>query len=171
MREPRRSYPSDLSDDGTLRRAPEVQRALGRLRAGRPPEPRAAVIDSQSAKTTTVGGPSRGHDGGKRVKRPKRHVLVDVMGLVLALCVHASDEQDREGARVVVERVVPSMTPSLQLAWADQGYTGAFAEWLREARGWRLEAVRHADRRSCGTASLSVPSTRFVCCRVGGSSS
>ena len=134
--------------DGTLRRAHEVLRALVRQRAGRAAEPTAAVIDSQSAKTTGVGGPARGYDGGKRLHGRKRHVLVDVTGLVLAVCVHAADVQDREGARLLVERVLPDALPSLQLVWADQGYTGAFAHWLRETRGWQLDVVRHPARQA-----------------------
>jgi putative transposase len=134
--------------DGTLRHAHEVLRALVRLRAGRAAEPTAAVIDSQSAKTTGVGGPARGYDGGKRVKGRKPHVLVDVMGLVLAVCVHAADVQDRVGARLLVETTAPTELTSLQRVWADQGYTGAFAGWLHETRGWRLDVVRHADRQA-----------------------
>jgi transposase len=131
--------------DGTLRRAHEVLRALVRQRAGRAPEPTAAVIDSQSTKTTGVGGPARGYDGGKRVKGRERHIVVDVMGLVLAVCVHAADVQDREGARLLVE-AAPQVSPPLQVVWADQGYTGAFAQWLRETRGCRLQVVRHSER-------------------------
>ena len=134
--------------DGTLQRAHDVLRTLVRQRAARAPEPTAAVIDSQSAKTTGVGGAARGYDGGKRVKGRKRHVLVDVMGLVLAVCVHAADVQDREGARLLVAGMAPAALPSLQRVWADQGYTGAFAQWLREARGWELEVVRHPARQA-----------------------
>jgi len=131
--------------DGTLRRAHDVLRGLVRQRAGRAADSTAAVIDSQSAKTTGVGGPARGYDGGKRVHGRKRHLLVDVMGLVLAACVHAADVQDREGARLLVEKA-PNVPPSLQLVWADQGYTGACAQWMHETRGWRLEVVRHPER-------------------------
>ena len=69
--------------DGTLRRAHGALRTLVRRRAGRTPEPTAAVIDSQSAKTNGVGGPARGYDGAKRLKGRKRHLLVDTAGLVL----------------------------------------------------------------------------------------
>jgi putative transposase len=134
--------------DGTLRRAHGVLRARVRQRAGRAAGPSAAVIDSQSAKTTGVGGPARGYDGGKRVKGRKRHVLVDVMGLLLAVCVHAADVLDRAGARLLVEGTAPSEFPALQRIWADQGYTGVFAEWLRDVRGWHLEVVRHPARQA-----------------------
>jgi putative transposase len=133
--------------DGTLRRAHEVLRTLVRQRAGRAPEPTAAVIDSQSTKTTGVGGPARGYDGGKRVKGRKRHVLVDVMGLMLAVCVHAADVQDRQGARQLAA-AAPTALRTVQVVWADQGYTGAFAEWLRETHGARVEVVRHPARQA-----------------------
>jgi putative transposase len=132
--------------DGTLRRAHDVLRALTRRQAGRAPEPQAAIIDSQSAKTTGVGGPARGDDGGKRVKGRKRHILVDVMGLLLAVCVHGASIQDREGARLLAETVAPNSLPALGTIWADQGYTGALAAWLRATRGWRVEVVRHPER-------------------------
>jgi putative transposase len=116
--------------DGTLRRAHEVLRALVRQRAGRAPAATAAVIDSQSAKTAGVGGPARGYDGGKRVKGRKRHVLVDVMGLVLAVCVHAADMQDRHGARQLVEERPTRTFRVLPRRWAVER---TFA-WLGQAR-------------------------------------
>ena len=104
------------------------------------------MIDSQSAKTTGVGGPERGYDGAKRLKGRKRHLLVDTTGLVLLACVHAADLHDRDGARLLVETARRGELPRLELVWADQGYTGAFARWLEEQRGWRLQVVRHPQR-------------------------
>ena len=57
------------------------------------------------------------------------------MGLLLAICVHVADVQVRRSALLLVEDVAPNTTPSLQLVWADEGYGGAFARWLHEARG------------------------------------
>jgi putative transposase len=146
--------------DGTLRRAHETLRALVRQRAGRSADPTAAIIGLQSAKTTGVGGPARGYDGGKRVKGRKRHVLVDVMGLILAVCVHAADVQDRQGARQLVETTRAALR-AVQIVWADQGYTGAFGDWLRETRGWQLEVVRHPARQAWRYGLEERPRHRF----------
>jgi putative transposase len=154
--------------DGTLRRAHEALRALVRRRAGRHAEATAAVIDSQSAKTTGVGGPARGYDGGKRVKGRKRHILVDATGLVLALCVHGADVQDRHGARQLVQ-ATPTALHAVQIVWADQGYTGAFAEWLQETHGAQLEVVRHPARQAWRYGYADRPRHRSRCCREAGS--
>ena len=147
--------------DGTLRRAHDVLRVLARRQAGRGPAATAAVLDSQSAKTTGVGGAARGYDGAKRLKGRKRHVLVDVMGLVLAVCVHSADVQDREGARLLAEAVAPEALPGRGLIWADQGYTGALAAWLEATRGWRLAVVRHPDRQRVRYGLADRPARAF----------
>jgi putative transposase len=131
---------------GTLRRAHDALRARVRVTEGRAPEASTAVIDSQSAKTTGAGGPARRYNGAKRLKGRKRHLLVDTTGLVLLACVHAADVHDREGARLLVESSPGSGLPRMQLVWADQGYTGAFASWLVEQRGWHLQVIRHPER-------------------------
>lgn len=132
---------------GTLRGAHDVLRRLVRQRADRAAETTAAVIDSQSAKTTGVGGPARGYDGGKRVNGRKRHVLVDVMGLVLAVCVHAADVQDRAGARLVVESTAP----------VELGRSGSRGRSRATPVRWPTGCTRPAagDSRSSGTRTAS----------------
>jgi transposase len=72
--------------------------------SGRNAQPSAAIIDSQSVKTTSVGGPC-GYDGGKKIKGRKRHLLVDTQGLVLTVKVHDAGIPDRDGAQLVLDGV------------------------------------------------------------------
>jgi putative transposase len=106
--------------DGTWERINSVLRERVRAMAGREAMPSAAIMDSQSARTTEKGG-ARGYDGAKKINGRKRHLLVDTGGLVMKARVHPADLADREGARMVLDRVDESF-PSLRHLWADAGY-------------------------------------------------
>ncbi len=114
-----------------------------RTQEGRDVQPSAAILDSQSVKTTEVRGP-RGYDAGKKVNGRKRHILVDTMGLLLLVIVHAANIQDRDGAKKVLEKARECFG-RLRVIWADGGYAGQLVQWVEETCHWILEIVKRSD--------------------------
>jgi len=86
----------------------------------------------------------RGYDAGKKVNGRKRHLLVDTMGLILTVVVHAADVQDRDGAKLVLEKVKDHLS-RLKLIWADGSYAGQLVDWVKSTYGWILEIVKRTD--------------------------
>jgi len=109
----------------------------------RDPDPSAAIIDSQSVKTTEMGGP-RGYDAGKKVNGRKRHIVVDTLGLLLLVMVHRADIQDRDGACDLLQKLSELMT-RLRLVWGDGGYVGFLVTWAKRAFNWTIEIVKRSD--------------------------
>jgi putative transposase len=113
---------------------------------GRTRGPSGAILDSQAVKSTGVGGPERGYDGGKRLAGRKRYLLVDTGSLVLGAHVHAANLHDRDGGQKLLTSELKEELPQLAVVWADVAYTGRFREWVRQERGWHVEVPRHPDR-------------------------
>ena len=107
---------------------------------GREAQPTAAIIDSQSVKTTEAGGP-RGFDAGKKINSRKRHLLTDALGLPLRLVVHAANVQDRDGLALVRARIRQRF-PWLEHLFADAGYQGEVAACAAARERLRLEIVK-----------------------------
>lgn len=117
--------------DGTWQRINRTLCQKERQRHGREPEPSAGIIDSQSTKTTEAGG-ERGYDAGKRINGRKRHIITDTIGNLLEVVVHAADIQDRDGAKLVLNKLSEATKANLKKIWADGGYRGKLVSWVRE---------------------------------------
>jgi putative transposase len=134
------------ASNGTWDRLVDVLRRRIRQAADRKPEPKVGYIDSQSVKTA-YGGEACGYDGGKNVKGRKRHIVVDSMGLLLAVVITAANTDDAQGAVSLFEEMPGGCYPRLRVVWGDNKYHNYELErWLVEHRlPYRVVVVRRPE--------------------------
>lgn len=112
-----------------------------RVMKGRKEEPTAAIIDAQSVKNTLVSSQNKGFDAGKKIKGIKRHIIVDTLGLILAVVIQSASVQDRDGAVDVVSKLTESWKRIVKI-FADGGYSGQLIKTIKTKFKIELEIVK-----------------------------
>ena len=126
--------------DGVWESLVNALRTLARKSAGRDASPSLCIIDSRSVKTSHHVDAERGRDGHKRIKGRKEHIVVDSLGLLMAVKVHRANIHDSKGAAPTIGRLRRRF-PRLAKILADGGYRGKLGKWVKDTFGWELEVA------------------------------
>jgi len=118
-------------NDGTWQRIHDALVCQVRKAVGKKPTPTAAIIDSSTVGTTEVGGAQRGYDAGKKINGRKRHIVVDTLGLILSVVVHAASIQDQDGAKLALQNI-RHFARRLKVIFGDSVYKrSGLPEWVQ----------------------------------------
>jgi putative transposase len=152
------SYFRVWRNEGTWDQVLERLRKQMRKKQGREEEPSAAVIDSQSIKTSAVRGPEKGIDMGKKIWGRKRHAVVDTEGNLMEVKVTAASASDLAGGKKVLAQLKERI-PRLKRLWGDSHYGGSLIEWVKEHLGCEIEVVRRLGTASDASTMQPTPTT------------
>src|SRR5216683_2766258 len=115
-----------------------------RKEQGKNEEPSVGIIDAQSIKSTLVSSENKGFDAGKKIKGIKRHIIVDTLGLILAVVIQNASVQDRDGASSVIEKMQGSWIRVIKI-FADGGYAGKLIEKIRQLFNIEVEIIKRCE--------------------------
>ena len=134
--------------DGTIEIAHQEIRRSVRKAQGKKESASMGIIDSCSVRMNATSGIDRGIDGNKKIKGLKRHVIVDSLGLIIDVVVHAANIHDSKGATQVLEKLHSSKhdEPNVKQIFADAGYRGKLIEWVKETLNMNMAIVKRTDK-------------------------
>jgi putative transposase len=128
-------------NDGTWQRIHDALVCRVRESVEKEPMPTAAIIDSSTAATTELGGIQRGYDAGKKIGGRKRHIVVDTLGLILSVVVHAASIQEQDGAKLVLQNI-KSTCQRLKVIFGDSAYKrSGLLDWVKTELNCILQPV------------------------------
>jgi len=131
--------------DGLIEETHDILVEKIRIRIGKKPTPSVGIVDSQSVKSCNLCEGDIGFDGGKKIKGRKRHIVVDTLGMVMIIVIHAANIHDSIGAKEVMRALKDKYLSGIQKIFADGGYIGDLAEWVRIQFGWTLEIIKRNE--------------------------
>jgi putative transposase len=115
-----------------------------RKSVGKNEEPTVGIMDAQSVKSTLISSEDKGFDAGKKVKGIKRHIIVDTLGLILAVVIQSAAIQDRDGAESVIDKLVENWKKIIKI-FADGSYAGKLIDKVKSKFKIRLEIIKRNE--------------------------
>jgi len=137
-------YFSVWKNNGVLEQIHESLVEKIRNQQGKNEEPTVGIIDAQSVKNTLVSSQSKGFDAGKKIKGVKRHIIVDTLGLILAVVIQSASVQDRDGATDVIDKLMESWKKIIKI-FADGGYRGKLIDTVKSKFKITLEIIKRDE--------------------------